>query len=51
MSAMRALASGIVFVALLAGGGAQAQGTGDTQRRSASQPTTLPSRVQMVKVV
>ena len=33
MSAMRALASGIVFVALLAGGGAQAQGTGDTQRK------------------
>ena len=33
MSAMRAFASGIVFVALLAGGGAQAQGTGDTQRK------------------
>ena len=30
---MRAFASGIVFVALLAGGGAQAQGTGDTQRK------------------
>ena len=33
MSAMRASAFGIVVVALLAGSGVQAQGTGDTQRK------------------